>query len=403
MSNDGGRQPVHFFCGGAHLFRRDVSRKMGELARRALMAEAPDPATLALAAGIPNRLADTVYARVVEKLDREPVEDFHIDFEDGYGFRSDAEEDADAIRCAREMAHGIEAGTLPEFIGIRIKALNAECRARSARTLDLFCTTVKNAGFVPENFSVALPKITTPEQVSTLADLLDQYGIARMEIMVETPQAVLNLAALIQAARGKCVAAHFGPYDYTASVGIARQSIGHPVCDWARSMMLAQAAGTGVRLSDGPTNVMPVPLYRGDPLTGQEVAENRAAVHRGWKIHFDNIQHALINGFYQGWDLHPAQLIARFASVYTFFLDGMDEASERLRNFVAKAAQATMVGSVFDDAATGQALLNYFVRAVNCGAILESDVPALTGISIEQLRAGSFSQIVAAQARGETA
>jgi citrate lyase beta subunit len=392
----GARQPVHMMVGGAQLFKRDVCRSMGALAERSLAEYAPDAATLALATGIPPSLADTVYARVIEKLRREPVEDYHIDFEDGYGVRTDQEEDAAADRCAEELAAAMEEKTLPAFTGIRIKPLNDEWGARSLRTLDRFC---KRLPKVPDNFSVVLPKITVVEQVAALADRLDDYGITRMEIMIETPQSLLMLPDLIDAAGGKCIAAHFGPYDYTASLGIARQYILHPACDWARSMMQAQAAGRGLRLADGPTNVMPVALYRGASVTGMEAAENRAAVDRGWKTHYDHVQHALINGFYQGWDLHPAQLVARYAAVYTFFLDGLEEASDRLKNFIAKAARSTMVGGVFDDAATGQGLLNYFLRAINCGAIAETDAPALTGVSLEDLRAGSFAQIVAANTR----
>jgi hypothetical protein len=336
-----------------------------------------------------------VYQRVLEKLGREPVEDFHIDFEDGYGVRSDDEEDAAADRCAGEMAAAMKQDILPAFTGIRIKPLNEEYGSRSVRTLDRFCGRLKD---IPAGFSVVLPKITVVEQVSTLADLLDVYGISRMEIMVETAQSLFLIPRLIEASRGKCAAAHFGPYDYTAGLGIARQHILHPACDWARSMMQAQSAGLGVRLSDGPTNVMPVPTHRVES-GGRDEAENRAAVHRGWKAHYDHVQHALANGFYQGWDLHPAQLVARYAAVYAFFLDGLGEASERLKNFIAKAAQSTIVGGVFDDAATGQGLLNYFLRAINCGAIAETDAPALTGVSLRDLRTGSFTQIVAAHTR----
>ena len=385
----GQRQPVHIMVGGAHLFKRDVCARMGKLAERALAEYASDAAALALATGIPVTLASGVHARVIDKLQREPVEDFHIDFEDGYGVRTDAEEDAAADRCADEMAAAMDDGTLPAFTGIRIKPLNEECGARSVRTLHRFCARLPK---IPGNFSIVLPKITVAEQVSTLIRLLDDYGITRMEIMIETAQSLLMLPALIEAAGGKCIAAHFGPYDYTASLGIARQHILHPVCDWARAMMQAQAAGLGVRLSDGPTNVMPVALHRGAALSGREAAENRTSVHRGWKMHYDHVQHALVNGFYQGWDLHPAQLVARFAALYAFFLDGLDLASERLKNFIAKAAQSTMVGGVFDDAATGQGLLNYFLRAINCGAIAESDAPALTGVSLADLRARGHSR-----------
>jgi len=277
-----------------------------------------------------------------------------------------------------------------------VKPLNQECAARSVRTLDRFCSRVSE---LPGNFSVVLPKITVVEQVAAMADLLDERGVAHMEIMIETPQSLLMLPKLIEAGRGKIIAAHFGPYDYTASLGIAKQHILHPACDFARAMMQAQAAGLGLRLADGPTNRMPVPVHRGPSISAREATENRAAVERGWRAHYENVRHALLSGFYQGWDLHPAQLVSRFAAVYTFFLDGLDEAAQRLKNFIAKAAQSTVISGVFDDAATGQGLLNYFLRAINCGAIAESDVPALAGVSIEELRAGSFEQIVAAVAR----
>ena len=99
-------------------------------------------------------------------------------------------------------------------------------------------------------------------------------------------------------------------------------------------------------------------------------------MHRAWRLHAEHVRHSLVTGFYQGWDLHPAQLPSRYAAVYAFFLEGLDAASERLTNFVQKAAQATLVGDVFDDAATGQGLLNYFLRAMNCGAITEEEAVA---------------------------
>jgi citrate lyase beta subunit len=396
------RQPVHTVYGGAHLFRADSCPKLGRIAERTMATYAPDAPALALALGIPGNLAHTVYARVVEKLHREPIEDYHIDFEDGYGFRPDAEEDSAASAAAVEVSKAMSTGTLPPFFGIRIKPLNEELKARSVRTLDRFLTTLleKTGGRLPENFGVTLPKITAPEQVRALADALDSFGGVRIELMVETPQSIFMLPRLMEEARGRCSAVHFGPYDYTASLGIvaAKQDILHPACDFARSMMQASLAGTGVRLADGPSNVMPKPPHRGESLTAREAEENRAVVHRAWKLHYDQILHSLGNGFYQGWDLHPAQLPSRYAAVYTFFLEGLDSASERLRNFIEKAAQATMVGSVFDDAATGQGLLNYFLRAINCGAIPESETPALTGLTLEELRSASFVKILNARA-----
>jgi citrate lyase beta subunit len=394
----GRRQPVHVVYGGAHLFKSGSCRRLGDLAQRALAEYAPDGATLARAVGIPTSLADTVYARIVEKLRREPVEDFRLDFEDGYGIRPDAEEDATADSAAEEVAKGFAEGTLPPFMGIRIKPFNEELKARSMRTLDRFLTALLDTtgGRLPERFVVTLPKITVPEQVRALVDALDRFGDVRMEIMVETPQSIFILPQLVEAARGRCIGAHFGAYDYTASLGItaANQHMLHPACDFARSMMQASLASSGLFLSDSVTNIMPVPVHRGSPLSADQTAENRAVVHRAWKLHYDHVRHSLDNGFYQSWDLHPAQLVTRYAAVYTFFLECLEAASERLRNFIAKAAQATLVGDVFDDAATGQGLLNYFIRAINCGAIPESDAPGLTGLSLEELRSGSFMKIL---------
>jgi hypothetical protein len=171
----------------------------------------------------------------------------------------------------------------------------------------------------------------------------------------------------------------------------------HPACDFAKNMMQVSFAGTGIWLSDGATNIMPVAPHRagaGETLTEQQIEENRATVHRAWKLHYDHIQHSLIGGFYQGWDLHPAQLPTRYAAVFSFFLQSLDAASDRLRNFVEKAAKATLVGDVFDDAATGQGLLNYFLRALNSGALTEDKALQLSSLTRDELRSGSFVKIL---------
>jgi citrate lyase beta subunit len=444
----GKRQPVHTVYGGAHLFKSDSAARLGALARRSLDQFAPDFMSFAkaVAFGGADQLPDSpeedggllsqletdreqvrlenksawfahaVYNRVVEKLRREPVEDFRIDFEDGYGNRPDDEEDGHAAAAATEVATGMANGTLPPFIGIRIKPFTEELRARSMRTLDIFVSTLveKTGGKLPENFVVTQPKITIPEQVSALADLFDllesKTGLAagslKLEMMIETTQSIINangeinLPLLLAAARGRCVAAHFGTYDYTASCSItaAHQHMMHPACDFAKHMMQVSFAGTGIWLSDGATNIMPVAPHRfsegGDPLTAEQIAENREVVHRAWKLHYDHIQHSLENAFYQGWDLHPAQLPTRYAAVYAFFLESLDAASERLKNFVEKAAKATLVGDVFDDAATGQGLLNYFLRAINCGALTEAEAVDLSGLTVAELRSGSFVKIL---------
>ena len=383
------RQPVHVVYGGAHLFKSDTTRKLGTLAERALAEYAPDAVTLAEALALRDDLAETIYDRVVEKLRREPVEDYRIDFEDGFGIRTDAEEDAAVDAAVAQFSKGLEDGTLPAFIGLRVKSFAPESKPRALRTLNRFFRT---AGKLPEEFVVTLPKISALDQVSEFMDALAPYPDVGVELMIETSLSLTNLTELVELTEGRCVGAHFGPYDYTASLGITAHSqhLLHPACYFARSTMLMTLAGSGIALSDGPTNILPIPPHRGDSLSAAQKSENRVVVHRAWKLHYQHVRDALYNGFYQGWDLHPAQLPIRYAAVYSFFLEGLDLASERLRNFVRMAAQATMLGDVFDDAATGQGLRNYFLRSVACGAVPESDIPALTGLTVEQLRVARF-------------
>lgn len=408
------RQPVHTVYGGAHLFKASTAAKLGELALKSLDAYAPDAQAFASALGLPPGLASKVYPRVVEKLRREPVEDFRLDFEDGYGHRPDDEEDACAVSAGKEVAAGLEAGTLPPFVGIRIKSLSPELAPRAARTFDLFLTSLLEAtgGRLPEGFVVTLPKIVGVEQVKAMVDLMDSFeeaaglasGSLSLELMVETPQSLFGadgsaaLLGLVEAARGRCTGAHFGVYDYTASLSVTagHQAMDHPACDAARGHMQVMLAGTGVFLSDGATNVMPVAPHRAPQegsLTDVQKQENISAVHGAWRLHFDHVRHSLKNGIYQGWDLHPAQLPTRYAALDSFFLESLEPASRRLSNFIEQAAQATLVGDVFDDAATGQGLLNFFLRGLGCGAIQEEEALA-TGISLEELRGRSFLKIL---------
>jgi citrate lyase beta subunit len=411
------RQPVHTVYGGAQLFSAETAMKLGRTALAALERYAPDASTFEAVLGVPAERASLVHARVRERLAAEAVEDFRIDFEDGYGNRPDAEEDGHAEAASREVARGMRDALLPPYIGIRIKPVTPELRGRAVRTLDIFLSTLtdETGGALPPNFVVTLPKVTTPAQTTFLADVLYQAeralgleeGALRFEFMVETPQVVIAadgtcpLPRVLEAARGRAIAAHFGTYDYTAACNItaAEQRMRHPSCDHARHMMQVAFAGTGIWLSDGATAVLPVPPHRGgggggEPLGVAERRENEEVVHRAWKLHFDDVQHSLTCGFYQGWDLHPAQLVTRYAALYDFFLRGLEPAGDRLHNFLDKAAQATLLGEMFDDAATGQGLLNYFLRAINAGAVTEAETLERTGLTLEELRGRSFVEIL---------
>lgn len=438
----GQRQPVHTVYGGANLFSSDIAAKMGKAALTHLDLFAPDFCTFAKALHLdghealptaagdisalserlkgmdsktgksdPAWLSYTIYNKMVAKLKREPLEDFRIDFEDGFGNRSDEEEDQFAEKAALEVAKGMENGSLPPFIGIRIKPFTEDLKDRGLRTMDIFVSTVSAAtgGKLPANFVVMLPKVTIPEQITALIDLFEVIeanselpaGSLKMEIMVEQTQAIMSsegtnpLRKFMDASRGRMVATAFGTYDYTASCNITAkyQTMAHPVCDFAHHMTRVALGHTGLMLADGATNVMPVGPHRGADLSPFQIMENMDVVHRAWKMGYDHVRHSLYNGFYQGWDLHPAQFPTRYAAVYAFFLESYEDAADRLRNFMEAAARVTLSGDIFDDAATGQGLLNYFIAALNCGAITEAEALA-TGLSMEELRSRSFVRIL---------
>jgi len=436
------RQPVHTVYGGANLFKSDTTVKMGEVALRNLQTYAPDFVTLAKVLKLDGYehlpslqkdivkltkkldamteaerkdekawLAYSVYNKIVKKLQTEAIEDFRIDFEDGFGNRPDDEEDATAVNAANELATGMKNGTISPFIGIRIKPFTEDLKARGVRTLDIFLTTLfeKTGGKLPDNFVVMLPKVTIPEQVITLVRLFEiiekknnlPAGYLKMETMVEATQIVMDdegrnpLFRIIKASEGRCIAAHFGTYDYTASAGITAkyQTMAHSVCDFAHHMTKVALGGTGIFLSDGATNVIPIGPHRGDNLTFEQLKENRDSVHHAWQVGYGHTMHSLINGLYQGWDLNPAHLPMRYAATYNFFLSSYSDAVFRLKTFVERAAISTLTGDIFDDAATGQGLLNFFLKAMNCGAITEEEALA-TGLTLDEIRSRSFYRIL---------
>jgi hypothetical protein len=462
------RSPVHVVYGGANLFKADTINKLGRIALKSLETYAPNFVEFAEAMWLKGadalpkfgdviedlefRLADnpervkaedydawfawTIYNRVVEKLQREPIEDFRIDFEDGYGIRTDAEEDSHAASASNELAEMIRRSgdatmgqgdeetersdatmnlasslspivTSPPFIGFRIKSFQSETFRRAVRTLDLFLTNLlaKTGNQLPENFVVTLPKITKASEIEVLCQLLgaieSRNGLAensiKIEIMIETPQAVQLLPELAEAGNPRLTAAHFGAYDYTASFGItaAHQHLQHDACRFARQMMQVALTPRGIRLSDSVTTEMPVPVHRTENLSDKQKAENKRAVFLAWRRHFNNVTASLINGFYQSWDLHPNQLAARYAAVYAFVLESADEQSARLKNFIDKATQALITGNQFDDAASAQGLLNFFIRAAACGAFSEAEAIQKTGLSSAELKSASFAAIMA--------
>jgi citrate lyase beta subunit len=368
------RQPVHTVYVPADRYRAGTALSYAEQALAALDTHGPLRTVLGIDVDIEER--------VEAKLRREPVEDLRVDFEDGYGVWPDAEEDA----AARAAAAALPAEGLL-CCGLRIKSLEPATRRRGVRTLDVFLDAFLDAaGALPDGFVVTLPKVSAPEQVSalvTVCERLEQvYGLAagrlRFELQIEVPQAIVAadgtaaVVRMIQAAEGRCTGLHYGTYDYSAACGVAAayQAMDHPAADHAKAVMQVAAAGTGVRLSDGSTNVLPV----GD----------RAAVHAAWRLHAGLVRRSLRRAYYQGWDLHPAQLPTRYAATYAFYRESWATSASRLAAYLSRVDSGLL-----DEPATARALAGFLLRGLDCGALDEAEVLAVAGCAradLERLR-----------------
>jgi citrate lyase beta subunit len=371
------RQPVHTVYVPADRYDSAlVPRWKGE-ALAALAEHGPGVTDLADAFGLRPDLAVDLYGRLHDKLEREPIEDLRIDFEDGYGARDDDEEDVAVDAAAESLLRAIDTGRGTAFAGIRFKSFEAPTRRRGLRTLARFVAAVTRDGRLPDGFVVTFPKVTSVEQVEAMVVACEQIeagvglasGAIRFEIQVETPQAICGpdgtalVARMVHASAGRCTSLHYGTYDYSASCGIAAayQSMEHPAADHAKAVMQVAAAGTGVHLSDGSTNLLPV--------------GNRDQVRAGWRLHGRLVRRSLERGYYQGWDLHPAQLPSRFLATYAFYREGLAAAGQRLKNYVGQVDSGVM-----DEPATARALSDFVVRALDCGATDEQEVLRLTGL-----------------------
>ncbi|MCA0145360.1 aldolase/citrate lyase family protein [Blastococcus sp. LR1] len=357
-----GRQPVHTVYVPADRITADTPQVWGAAAVAVLDEHGP------LAEFAP------LEERIRAKLATEPIEDLRVDAEDGYGVRSDDDEDRDVRAAAQAVGAMLSGPAAPPFVGLRLKSLEAATRRRGLRSAELFLDTLLAAGPLPPGFRFTLPKVTSVAQVEAMAavcEALEQgFGVSglRFEIQVETPQAVLGadgralVAPMITAASGRCAGLHYGTYDYSAALGVAasEQSLEHPVADHAKAVMQVAAAGTGVPVCDGSTNVLPV----GDA----------AAVEAARRLHADLVTRSLRRGFYQGWDLHPGQLPTRYAATFRFFRDGMQVAADRLVRWLDRADSG-----VLDEPATARALAGYLVRGLDSGALDAAEVVAAGG------------------------
>lgn len=307
------------------------------------------------------------------QLERHPIQDLRIDFEDGYGFRADTEEDKAATNAGTMLAEWAKLPGGPTSVGIRMKGLAGSERDRALRTLELVLAA---AGGVPAGFVFTVPKIRAAEQASALVALCEGFergfgldaGTLRFELQIESPQAIIAadgsapIAKMLGLSEGRCSALHFGTYDYTAACGIAApdQALDHPAADYAKSVMQVAAAQTGVWVCDGSTQIVP----DGEP---------EAALRNHHRL----VGRALRLGYYQGWDMHPGHLVTRWLATYEFFRQAIDVAVPRLVAYLDRRS-----GGVLDEPATAEALAATVLRGVHCGARtadeLRSLAPALT-------------------------
>lgn len=377
--DDGSRQPVHTAYIPADTFNAGLPLQWGTTALAAADAQG---GLEAVAASLGFANPATLAGLVERKLGAEPIEDLRLDFEDGFGSRPDTEEDAHALAAGREVSDAVRSGSAPPFIGIRFKCFEEATRERGLRTLDLFISSLLEHGELPDGLVLTLPKVSTVAQVQAMdyacGRLEEVHGLQpgrlRFEVQMETPQLILAadgtvpVARLLHAASGRISALHYGTYDYSASLEIsaAYQSMEHPAADYAKQVMQVAVAGTGVRISDGSTNVLPI----GTP-------ENVASA---WALHSRLVARSLAAGYYQGWDLHPAQLVTRYLATYDFYRSGFSAAALRLKNYVHK-----IESTILDEPATARALARFIHRGLACGALTSDEVSEEAGVSIAEL------------------
>jgi citrate lyase beta subunit len=363
----------------------DTPHRWGQAALELLDGAAADNTTAADVTGLGSMLSTAVYDRVRTKLTAQPVEDLRLDFEDGYGSRPDAEEDAAARSAAELLRELLAAPGGPVSAGVRFKSLEAATRRRGLRTLDLVLSEIAAGGAgLPSGFLVTLPKVTSVEQVRVMVQVCQELerahglrtGELRFEIQIETPQSILGadgtatVAAMIHTAGDRCIALHYGTFDYSAACGVApdQQSLAHPVADHAKAVMQVAAAGTAVRVCDGSTNITPT----GTP------EQIRAAM----RLHAQLVRRSLERAYYQGWDMHPGHLATRYLATYAFYRSGLPAAATRLSNYLTRQASGVM-----DEPATAQALAGFVVRGLHCGALDDTEVTTGTGVDRATLEA----------------
>lgn len=396
---------MHTVYGGAHLYKTDTVTKLQSKARESFTTLVPEETTLAKVFNIHAEsqskttwLTHTVYQKIKHRLEGASIQDFRIDFEDGFGPRPSAEEDFYAQAAADALANTVHHGLVPCRIGIRIKSMGNQTRQRALRTLTLFLGRfISQCPLpLPNPFIVTLPKVEFKSEPADLNQALthleSEFGLVhnsiKMELMVESPLALMDssgvcpLPSFAEACKERLLGVHLGAYDLTAGMDVPGpfQDLSHPACVYARTLMKAAFGSSSIELADGASHLIPI----GEPSDIQSM----------WGRIYQHVRRSLSEGYYHGWDIHPAQIPPRYAALYTFFLDHQENTTRRLKQLLETYTKASRVGVAFDDAASGSGLLNFFRKGFSCGAFASEDLKA-AGLSIEDLQVPSVAHLLA--------
>jgi citrate lyase beta subunit len=393
--NEGRTQPTHVVYGGAQLFKTGTINKIGTLAV-AHFEQYTAQISRCQQELDPNQSVavwQQAVGRAKSMLQHRSVQDFRIDFEDGFGVRSHAEEDQCARTSAEALADELLIGPMKSDIGLRIKALDAATADRAVRTLEIFCASLF-AKWTPnetQSLILTLPKVESWQQAETIARICSVVenlhklppNFFRLELMIEslgvfsTRDGANDARRMIDSTHQRLQAFHIGSYDLTAQCGVAAldQGMRHPACDWVILNLKAATEGTDIWISDGATATLPLVPHRGEAnqLTSVQRAENESAVYYAWRKSLVDIRGSLRLGVSQGWDLHPHQIAIRYLTLAHYYSVNLPEMHQRMENFTKKKEQATAVGTAFDDAATVRGLVNFFSRGLAIGALQESE------------------------------
>lgn len=364
--------------GGAHLFHADTPSHLSRVALAALTTYLPSQDD---AERVFGPLAADTYARVQARLEQRAADDIRIDLEDGYGLRALDEQTRDARTAAVALAT-ILRGTdsrRPLRAGVRTRGWSAPEHLRAG--LRAFFAELADTDPGVTDIVATLPKVQTAHEVERFVDEVEQCeleigwpsGRIGLELLVETATALSaqELSRWVRAARGRLRGLHLGAYDLLGELGVPHDaaSLSHPYCDAMRVQMRRAVAGQDVDTVDGVCNELPVARHRGEGLSVEQRHQNVAGVHDAWRSHAADVRRGISLGFFQGWDVHPAQLVSRHFARIGYFQAHFDEAASRLERFERSASQARVEGTTFDDEASVRSVRIFISHARASGAI----------------------------------